>query len=352
MIRHCTDHWGDGSMLQTLSPYARENLVYRRLAANVERACASPGMARVMIKAMWDYDVTAAADAVDVPTLVVHRTGDVVPVEGARWIADNIAGAKMLELPGAEHMCFFNGDDILAGIEGFIGGSAPRGPISRKLVTVLYTDIVESTAHAVAMGDETWSTLLGVHHAAVRDQVERHDGTLIKTMGDGVLATFDRPTLAVRCALAVSRHAGDEGVQVRAGVHAGECEVTDDDISGVAAHIGSRIMALAGPGEVLVSATVRDLVFGSGVEFEPRGEHELKGVPGQWSVHAVVADRREDQRPASRATPEQAALTPSPAATMTPADRAIVGVANRAPRLSRFTLRMLSRRPASETARP
>lgn len=350
MIRHSTEHWGDGSMLHTLSPYSRENVVYRRLAPNVERACASPGMARVMIKAMWDYDVTAAVDAIDVPTLVIHRTGDVVPVEGSRWIADNIAGAKMLELPGAEHMCYFNGDDILAGIEEFVGGSAPRGPISRKLVTVLYTDIVESTARAVAMGDETWSTLLGVHHAAVRDAVERHDGTLVKTMGDGVLATFDRPTLAVRCALTISRHAGDEGVQVRAGVHAGECEVTADDISGVAAHIGSRIMALAAAGEVLVSATVRDLVFGSGVEFEPRGEHELKGVPGRWSVHHVVADRRDDQRPASHATPEQAALTPAPIATMTTADRALVGVANRAPRLSRFTLRTLSRRPGSKTA--
>ena len=347
MLRHSTDHWGDGSMLHTLSPYARESLVYRRLAPNVERACASPGMARVMLNAMWDYDVTGAVDAVDVPTLVIHRTEEIIPVECARWTADAIAGAKLLELPGAEHICYFNGDDILTGIEDFIGGSAPRGPISRKLVTVLYTDIVESTARAVEMGDETWSTLLATHHAALRDAVERHDGTLIKTMGDGVLATFDRPTLAVRCALAISRHAGDEGVQVRAGVHAGECEVTDNDISGVAAHIGSRIMALAGPGEVLVSATVRDLVFGSGVEFEPRGEHELKGVPGRWSVHHVVADRREDQRPASQATPEQAALTPSPAATMKPADRAIVGVANRAPRLSRFTLRMLSRQPAS-----
>jgi hypothetical protein len=133
-------------------------------------------------------------------------------------------------------------------------------------------------------------------------------------------------------------------------VHAGECEVTDDDISGVAAHIGSRIMALAGPGEVLVSATVRDLVFGSGVEFEARGEHALKGVPGRWSVHAVVADRREDQRPASQATPEQAALTPAPTATMTPADRAIVQVAGRAPRLSRLALRMVSRRPTVKTA--
>ena len=350
MIRHCTDQWGDGTMLHTLSPYARENLVYRRLAPNVERACASPGMARVMINAMWDYDVTGAVDAVDVPTLVVHRTGDVVPVEGSRWIADHIAGAKMLELPGAEHICYFNGDDILAGIEEFIGGRAPRGPISRKLVTVLYTDIVGSTARAVAMGDETWSTLLGVHHGAVRDAVERHDGTLIKTMGDGVLATFDRPTLAVRCALTISRHASDEGVEVRAGVHAGECEVTDDDISGVAAHIGSRIMALAGPGEVLVSATVRDLVFGSGVEFEARGEHELKGVPGRWAVHSVVADRREDQRPAAQATPEQAALTPSPVTTMTPTDRALVQVANRAPRLSRLTLRTLSRRPRSKPA--
>lgn len=186
-------------------------------------------------------------------------------------------------------MCFFNGDDMLAGIEDFVGGSAPRGPISRKLVTVLYTDIVESTLHAVEMGDGHWATLLAAHHASVRDQVERHDGRLIKTMGDGVLATFDRPTLAVRCALAISRHAGDEGVQVR-------------------------------------------------------------GVPGRWSVHAVVADRREDQRPASQATPEQAALTPAPIATMTATDRALVGVANRAPRLSRFTLRMLSGRPRSKPA--
>ncbi|WP_036437479.1 adenylate/guanylate cyclase domain-containing protein [Mycobacterium sp. URHB0044] len=347
MLRHSTDHWGDGAMLQTLSPYARDNLLYRRLAPNVERACASPGMARVMINAMLDYDVTGAVDAVDVPTLVIHRTADVTPVEAARWTADAIGGAKMLELPGAEHICWFNGDDMLAGIEDFVGGSAPRGPVTRKLVTVLYTDIVESTARAVQMGDERWSTLLAVHHAEVRDRVERHDGRLIKTMGDGVLAIFDRPTLAVRCALAISRHAREEGLQVRAGVHAGECEVTEDDISGVAAHIGARIMALAGPAEVLVSATVRDLVFGSGVEFDARGEHELKGVPGMWSVHAVVSDRREDQRPASQATPEHAALTPSPVATMKAADRALVEVANRAPRLSRVTLRLLSRRPTA-----
>jgi class 3 adenylate cyclase/pimeloyl-ACP methyl ester carboxylesterase len=346
-IQHSAAHWGDGSLLQTLSPHARENLVYRRLAPNVERASASPGMARVMLEAVWDYDVTGATDSVDVPTLVIHRSADVIPIEGARWTADAIAGAKLLELPGAEHMCFFNYDDIIAGVEDFVGGSAPRGPVARKLVTVLYTDIVGSTARAVEMGDERWSTLLAVHHAAARDQVERHDGTLIKTMGDGVLATFDRPTLAVRCALAVSRHAGEEGVQVRAGVHAGECEVTEHDISGIAAHIGSRIMALAGPDEVLVSATVRDLVFGSGVEFEARGEHELKGVPGKWAVHHVVADRREDQRPASQATPEQAALTPSPVVTMNAADRALVGVASRAPRLSRFTLRLLSGRPVS-----
>jgi class 3 adenylate cyclase/pimeloyl-ACP methyl ester carboxylesterase len=350
LVRHCSEHWGDGSMFHTLSPYARDNLVYRKLAPNVERACASPGMARVIINALWDYDVTGAVDAVDVPTLVIHRTGDILPVEAARWTADAIAGAKLLELPGDEHMCFFNGDDMLAGIEDFVGGSAPRGPTLRKLVTVLYTDIVESTARAVEMGDETWSTLLETHHSAVRDQVERHDGTLIKTMGDGVLAIFERPTLAVRCALAISRHAAEEGVEVRAGVHAGECEVTDDDISGIAAHIGSRIMALAGPAEVLVSATVRDLVFGSGVEFEARGEHDLKGVPGKWSVHAVMADRRQDQRPASQATPEHAALTPPPTATMNAADRAIVQVANRAPRLSRFALRMVSRHPGSKPA--
>lgn len=224
IIRHSTEHWGDGSLLQSLSPYARESAVYRRFAPNVERACASPGMARVMLKALWDYDVTSATHAVDVPTLVVHRTGDILPIESARWTADAIAGAKMLELPGDEHVCFFNGDDILAGVEEFVGGSAPRGPISRKLVTVLCADIVESTARAVELGDERWSALLDAHHAAARDQVERHDGTLIKTMGDGL---------------------------------------------------------------------------------------------------------------------------PSPMATMKPADRAIVGVANRAPRLSRFTLRMLSRRPVS-----
>jgi pimeloyl-ACP methyl ester carboxylesterase len=155
-MRHCSQHWGDGAFFHTLSPYARESAVYRRLAPNVERACASPGMARVIIDAYWDYDVTGAIDAVDVPTLVIHRTDDIMPIEGARWAADAIAGAKLLELPGDEHMCFFNGDDILAGIEDFVGGRAPRGPISRKLVTVLYTDIVDSTARAVAMGDETW----------------------------------------------------------------------------------------------------------------------------------------------------------------------------------------------------
>jgi class 3 adenylate cyclase len=344
---HSADNWGDGSLAMTISPYMRDNALYRRLAPSVERASASPGMARALIKSMRSYDVTGVVDAVKVPSLVIHRSSEFLRVELGRWLAEHIAGAEMAELPGDEHMCFFGGDDICDAIERFVGGSpAPRASATRKLATVLFADIVESTSTAVGLGDDRWRSVLAKHDQTVVEEVERHGGTLVKTMGDGVLATFDRPLMGVRCALALCRRAGSLDVKVRAGLHTGECEFLDDnDLAGIAVHIGARIAALAGPGEVLVSSTVREIVFGSGVEFESRGEHELKGVPGAWAVHAVVVDRRADQRPAAHATPEQAALTPAPTATMKSIDRALVSVGKRAPRLTRAALRTFSRKP-------
>ena len=344
MLWHCAEHWGDGTMLLTLSPRMRDKALYRRLAPSIERASASPGMARAIITAMRSYDVTGVLDAVRVPTLVMHRADEFISPAPAQWAAEQISGARFVSLPGAEHMCFFAGDDIVDNIERFIGG-APARPAStnRKLTTVLFTDIVASTASAAESGDDRWRSVLVEHDRMASEEIERHEGTLVKTTGDGVFASFDRPILALRCALSIAKRAADLGVQVRAGAHTGECEVVENDLAGIAVHIGARIAAMAGPDEVLVSSTTKEIVYGSGIEFESRGEHELKGVPGSWMIHAVVSDRSKDQRPAFQATAAEASETPAPSTAMKPLDRAMVAFANRTPALSRASIKVLGR---------
>jgi class 3 adenylate cyclase len=225
-----------------------------------------------------------------VPTLVLHRARDrVVPVEAGRYLADRIPGAKYVEFDGDDHYPF-SGDDagaLVDEVEEFVTGSRPAPEPDRVLATVLFTDIVASTELAAELGDHRWTMLLEDHHRSVREQLARHRGTEVRVVGDGLLATFDGPARAIRCACAIRDAVRALGVEIRAGLHTGEIELTGSGVEGIAVHIGARIAALAAAGEVLISRTVRDLVVGSGFEFVERGPHELRGVPGEWELHAV-----------------------------------------------------------------
>jgi class 3 adenylate cyclase len=237
-----------------------------------------------------EIDVRAVLPSIRVPTLVVHRAGDrVIPAGASRYLAERIPGARYAELPGEDHLPWVgNAEQILGEIEEFLTGIRPGPRPDRVLVSVLFTDIVGSTERAASLGDAAWSDLLEAHHQRVREQLRAHGGREIDTAGDGFLATFDGPARAVLCAKAIAESVRTLGLEIRAGVHTGEVELVDDDVRGLAVHIGARISALAGPGEVLASRTVKDLVVGSGLVFEDRGTHQLKGVPDEWQVFAVV----------------------------------------------------------------
>jgi class 3 adenylate cyclase len=238
--------------------------------------------------AAFATDFRPALPAVQAPTLFVYRQGLRFGVAQTRDDAQHVRGAKVVELPG-EDFLFFVGDTgpMLDAIEEFLTGQLPAHQSDRVLATVLYTDIVGSTEHAARLGDRRWRDLLAIHDAMVRVEVLRFRGGLVKTTGDGVLATFDGPGRAIRCSCAIRDSARTLGVDLRAGLHAGEIELVGDDVAGIAVHIGARVLAQASGGEVLVSSTVKDLVAGSGINFVERGEHELKGVPGAWRLFAV-----------------------------------------------------------------
>jgi class 3 adenylate cyclase/pimeloyl-ACP methyl ester carboxylesterase len=260
--------------------------------ARYERSAATPSMVREIMRRNCEIDVRSALPAVTAPTLVIHRTGDpAIPVECGRFLADGIPGARFLELPGDWHLNGSGGgeDDALDATEEFLTGRrhAPAVPVDRVLKTVMFTDIVDSTARAAAEGDKRWHALLDAHDAAIRRELGRFRGDEVKTTGDGFLAAFDGPGRAINCARAIALRSRDLGLEVRAGVHSGECELRDDDLAGIAVHIGARVASLARPGEVLVTSTVRDLVNGSDIAFVDRGCHALKGVPGEWQVLAV-----------------------------------------------------------------
>jgi class 3 adenylate cyclase len=235
-------------------------------------------------------DIGDILPAVRVPTLVIHRTGDrVVNVEGGRDMAAHIPGARFIELPGIDHIFYVgeSADEISDAIEEFLTGSRTPVPVDRILATVLFTDIVGSTEKAAALGDQRWRDLLDNHHATIRRNLERFRGREVKTTGDGFLATFDGPARGVRCAYAIAQEIKPLGIEVRAGLHTGECEMIGNDVGGIAVHTGARVAALAGAGEVLVSSTVKDLVAGSGLRFSDRGTHLLKGIPGDWRIFTV-----------------------------------------------------------------
>jgi pimeloyl-ACP methyl ester carboxylesterase len=254
------------------------------------RRAASPGAAAALLRMNSYIDVREVLPTIRVPTLVLHRSGDHdVDVAEGRYFSSRIPGAKFVELAGDDHWISAGDVDAIADeIEEFLTGTRPIPEPDRVLATVLFTDIVGSTERAAALGDRRWRDLLGAHEAAVRRELDRFRGREVDTAGDGFLAAFDGPARAVRCALSAGEAVRELGVEIRAGIHTGECELDGPKIRGIAVHTGARIASLAGPGEVLVSQTVKDLVSGSGLVFEDRGVHDLKGVPGEWRVYAAV----------------------------------------------------------------
>jgi len=281
--------WGTGITLDLFGPSVAQDGRERQYWARFERLAVSPGAARVLLEMVADTDVRHVLPAIRVPTLIVHRSGDrATPVEGARHIAAYIPGAKYVELPGEDHFAWIgDADAVLDEVEEFLTGARQVPEPDRVLATVLFTDIVGSTARAAELGDQRWRDLLTSHHAVVRSELARFRGREVKTAGDGFLATFDGPARAIRCACAVRNAVRSLGIEIRAGLHTGECELMGDDVGGIAVHTGARVAASAAPGEVLVSSTVKDLVAGSRLRFADRGTHDLRGVPGEWRLFAV-----------------------------------------------------------------
>jgi class 3 adenylate cyclase len=284
--------WGSPAFVEDLvdwlSPSMRGDPEFLRAVGRNLRLSASPGDAIARDRASRDTDVRHVLPSIQVPTLVLHRLGDKVePVEQGRYIASHVPGATLVELPGDDHLFPF--DDLVPHIARFIESvHAEEAEFDRVLATVLFTDIVGSTARAAELGDRAWRALLERHHATVRAMLGRYRGKEIDTAGDGFFATFDGPARAVRCAQAIVEALRPLGLEVRAGVHTGEVETIDGKVGGMAVVIGARVAAVAGAGEILVSQTVKDLVAGSGLTFEDRGARELKGVPDEWRVYAVA----------------------------------------------------------------
>lgn len=280
--------WGGAAGIDIWVPSKLADERYTQLRANYLRLAASPGAAVAIIRMNMEIDVRHILPAIRVPTLIIHRTGDrLTRIEQARYMAEHIVGARLVELPGIDHTPYVESGPILDETEEFLTGVRHRAETDRVLATVLFTDIVGSTERAAELGDRRWRELIEGHHALVRRELARFRGREIDTAGDGFLAAFDGPARAIRCASAVAEGVRPLGLEVRAGLHTGECEVMGDKLGGIAVHIGARIAALAGPGEVLVSSTVKDLVAGSGLEFEDRGTYPLKGIPGDWRLFAV-----------------------------------------------------------------
>jgi len=281
--------WGQGVSVGVFAPSRAEDERFKQWWARYERLSASPGAVVALLRMNMEIDVRDILPVIAVPTLIIHRTGDrSVGVEEGRDLARRIPGAKYVELPGIDHLPFVGDQDaIVDEIEEFLTGMRHRPEPDRMLATVLFTDIVGSTERVAELGDRRWRELLNDYYALGRSELARFQGREVKTTGDGFLATFDGPARAIRCACATSDVAQTLGIRVRAGLHCGECEMMGGDIGGIAVHIASRVASMAAPDEVLVSSTVKDLVAGSGIGFEDRGPHRLKGVPDEWRLFAV-----------------------------------------------------------------
>jgi class 3 adenylate cyclase len=288
VLANIDQNWGtpQGTNLAMYAPSLMDKPDAAEQVASYFRASASPGAAAAIMKMNREIDVRNVLPAVHAPTMIIHRTGDRVSEVGhARYMAQQIAGAKLVELPGIDHAYWLDGGKvILDQIEQFLTGGLHAHESERMLATVLFADIVGSTERVAKLGDGLWRELLGTFHRKVREVLQQHRGREIKSTGDGFLAAFDGPARAIRCAGAIRDAVHPLGLEVRCGLHTGECEIVGNDLAGIAVHIGARVGGLAGPGEVLVSQTVRDLVAGSGLVFEDGGMHALKGVPNKWHL--------------------------------------------------------------------
>jgi class 3 adenylate cyclase len=281
--------WGKGLGFQRLLPSAGDVEWGREWLGRLQRHAATPAAWEAFARMAFEIDVRHIVPAVSVPTLIVHAVEDqVCHVENARFLARTIPGARYVELPGGDHVPWFDPEPTLAEIREFLTGRREAASRDRVLATVLFTDLVGSTERATELGDRRWRDLLEQHHATIRRELDRYDGRELDTAGDGFFATFDGPARAIRCAGAIVAAVRPLGLRVRAGLHTGEVELVDGKVAGIAVNIGARVAARAEPGEVLVSGTVRDLVAGSGLEFEDRGTAPLKGIPGEWRLFAVA----------------------------------------------------------------
>jgi pimeloyl-ACP methyl ester carboxylesterase len=290
-VQRLEREWGGPAAIDVFAPSQAADPKFRQAFANSLRQAASPGAVVDIMRMNGEIDVRPVLPVIRVPTLILHRTGDrLTDIGQARYLASHIQGARMCELAGDDHIFYLgDGDAIINEIEQFITGERHDPEPDRILATVLFTDIASSTERAAAIGDRHWRELLEQHHAMVRRNLSEFRGREIDTAGDGFLTTFDGPARAVRCASAVIEGARNLGLEVRAGVHTGECEIMGEKLSGLAVHIGARVAANASPGEVLVSSTVKDLVAGSGLRFTDRGVRVLKGIPGEWRLYAAMS---------------------------------------------------------------
>lgn len=284
------EHWGKPVAIELLAPGSASDPDLRNWWATSLRMSMSPGAARAMVAMNAAIDVREALPAVHVPTLVIHRTGDrATPVEGGRFLAENIEGAQFLELSGDDHFPWLGDSEaVLGAIEEFVSGERSGTATNLALASLLFTDIVSSTEKAAKLGDREWTSLLKTHDGIVQSEVARHGGRRVKHTGDGSLCVFEGPARAARSWLSISSRLHDIDLEVRGGLHTSEVEILDGDVRGLGVHIAARLMALASPGELVVSSVVRDLSVGSGLSFVERGSHVLKGVPGEWRVYGVA----------------------------------------------------------------
>jgi class 3 adenylate cyclase/alpha-beta hydrolase superfamily lysophospholipase len=282
--------WGGPVAVSLWAPSMLGNPEFERWWARLLRQGTSPSGAIELMNLYREIDIRGALPAIGVPTLALHRRDDrMIPARQSEYLTKRIDDARYVELVGEDHLPTV-GDSgaLLDEVEEFLVGSRGAHGVERSLATILFTDIVGSTETAARLGDRRWRELLERHDAAVRRELALHRGHEVKTMGDGFLATFDGPARAIRCATAIKSELSRSGVEIRSGIHSGEVEAIGEDLGGMAVNIGARVGALAGPGEVLVSSTVRELVVGSGIEFEERGSYRLKGAPDEWRLFAVV----------------------------------------------------------------
>jgi class 3 adenylate cyclase len=289
-VRSVKEDWGTPRSSAGVAPSMAGDQAFNQWLATLMRLGASPRAVLLLGEMTKSVDVRPLLSRIAVPTLVMHRTGDDVnPIEHGRYLAERIPGARWVQLPGGDFILWAGDTDTLVDeVEEFLTGRRGAAEPTRVVATVMFTDIVGSTERAEALGDRAWADLLEVHHSRVRAQLHRFGGREIDTAGDGFLASFESPTSAITCARAILESVSEIGVDLRIGLHTGECDVVGDKLRGLAVHIGSRVASKAGAGEILVSQTVRDLVVGSGLEFQDRGSHELKGVPGEWRLYSVA----------------------------------------------------------------